>query len=106
MTGAELVDSIGLVAGVLWLGGAVYWQLVSHRLCPVKYSVGMFIVGSSLIFGSSMLVLRSMPRLALVLGIVGNLLMLLLAIVVHLYLAYQLADEEEPGDAPPGGQPS
>lgn len=103
MTGAELVDTIGLLAGTLWLAGAVYWQLVSTRHCPARYSGGMTVIGASLMFASSSLVLGSMPSVAVALAVFGNLLMLALAVATHLYLLFVLDETEDP---PHGGHPS
>lgn len=103
MTGAELVDTIGLVAGALWLAGAIYWQLVSKRRCPARYSAGMTVIGAALMFVSSSVVLGSMPSVAVALAVLGNLLMLALAIATHLYLAFVLDETEDP---PNSGHPS
>jgi hypothetical protein len=91
----ELVDTIGVIAGGLWLAGALYWQTVSTRACPVKYSVAMTIVGTSLMFGSSALVLQTTSETAIALGILGNLLMLALGVAVHVHLSRSLDDEED-----------
>lgn len=98
MTSAELVDTIGLIAGGCWLAGALYWQLVSERHCPFKYSLGMFVIGTSLLFGSSAVVLKSVPDIAVVLAIAGNTLMLAMAAVVHVHLMASLGSD---GGGPP-----
>jgi hypothetical protein len=94
MMAADLVDTIGLLAGVAWLAGALYWQLISERHCPAKFSFSMLVIGSSLMFLSSALVLQSMPGVALVLAVVGNLLFLLLAVATHVYLSATLDNSE------------
>jgi hypothetical protein len=92
---SEFVDTIGVIAGGLWLAGALYWQVVSRRDCPVKYSVAMTIVGTSLLFGSSAIVVQTTSEAAIALGIVANLLMLALGIAVHVHLSRSLDDEDD-----------
>jgi len=97
--GTELVDTIGLIAGSLWLGGAVWWQVVATRRCPVRYSLAMTIVGISLMFGSSALVLRSVSKATVALGVLANVLMLVLAVAVHVHLSRTLSgDGRDDGD--------
>jgi len=108
--GTELVDTIGLIAGSLWLGGAVWWQVVATRRCPVRYSLAMTVVGISLMFGSSALVLRSASETAIVLGVLANVLMLLLAVAVHVHLSRTLSgdgrdgEDDEDDDGPGNGR--
>jgi hypothetical protein len=90
MTGAELVDSLGAIAGTLWIAGAIYWQLIAERDCPPRYSLGMLAIGSSLLLASSALVLGAMPQAAVLAGMLANIIMLVLAVIVHFYIADQL----------------
>lgn len=45
----NVVQLIGLSTGAVAVSIAIYFQMISKKLCPVRYTFGFFIVGSALI---------------------------------------------------------
>ncbi|MDS0284722.1 hypothetical protein [Haloarcula onubensis] len=79
---SELVDTLGLVAGSIWVLAALYFQMIRPEHIDFQYTIGLFLVGASIIMGSSAIALSTRPQLVQALGLVANAVFLGLGVAV------------------------
>jgi drug/metabolite transporter (DMT)-like permease len=90
---SELVDTLGLLAGALWLCSAIYFQLVRERRVPAAYIIGQLLVGIALVAISSAVALEGRPTTVAMLGVIGYLLFMGLAVGVWWWLETRVESE-------------
>lgn len=83
---SSAVDTLGLVAGSVWVCAACYFQLIRARPVHPKYIVGMLLVGSGIIMGSAAAAIGNRPTLVLALAIMGNIIFAVLGVAVWVYV--------------------
>lgn len=89
-----LVDSLGALAGIIWVSSAIYYQMVHPHRIPVKYIATLFGVGAGLLLVSSAVSVSAGPRTSIALGIIGNLLFLLLGIGISIHLRNEVQGDD------------
>lgn len=93
MISSEVVDLLGMLAGAIWMYGAIHFQLVRTRTVHPAIVTVLFLVGVALMLLSSALALSG-RTLVVVLAAAGNTLFLVLGIGVW-YLLERHADYVE-----------
>ncbi|SEH60623.1 hypothetical protein SAMN05192561_11221 [Halopenitus malekzadehii] len=82
---SSLVNTLGMVAGSVWVGAAIWFELIHPKRVHAKYVIGTFLIGSALILASSSTVLAS-PTLAESFAVAANILFTLLGCATWVYI--------------------
>jgi len=77
---AHTLNVLTMLSGAVWIGAAVYLQMIFYRQVRASIILVMAGVGAALILLSTALVLPNSPRLAIFLAIVGQIIMLFLGL--------------------------
>lgn len=94
MTEATLVDVLGMVAGGVWISGALYFQLIREGDVHPVYVIGLFLIGVGLMMGSSAVAIDGRTTTIEFLGILANGLFIILGIGVLYALEHHIETEE------------
>ena len=86
---SNIVNTLGMLAGAVWIMASMWFQFVHPRRIHAKYVVGTFLVGSALVLASSALVT---PTLAESFAIVANVLFLVLGIASWIWIERNAED--------------
>jgi len=89
---SSLVNTLGMVAGSVWVCAAIWFQLIHPKRVHPKYVVGTFLIGSALILTSSSAVLT--PSLAESFAITANILFTLLGCATWVYIERHAETDE------------
>lgn len=92
---ATLAAFIGIIAGVIGVGVAVYLQMVDIRRCPLRYVVGYFLFGSALILINVAAVSPHEIPFGLWFPVVGNAVLLLFELATVPYVLDHLGEPVE-----------
>lgn len=82
MIDTQLVDTLGALAGVIWMTASLYFQFLRRDHVHPALVSGLFLIGVALMMGSSAIVLSGSPSTVVLLGMIGNALFAALGIVV------------------------
>ncbi|KDS91589.2 hypothetical protein FK85_00200 [Halorubrum saccharovorum] len=88
---SALVNTLGMLAGAVWIGASIWFELIHPRRVHGVYVAGTFLIGSALILASSALLT---PSLAESFAAVANVLFLFLGIAAWIWI------ERNADDAP------
>ncbi|WP_058366650.1 hypothetical protein [Haloparvum sedimenti] len=84
---SNLVNTLGLIAGSVWVCAAIWYELIYAKQAHPHFVLGSFLLGSGIIMGSAALALTS-PTLIETFAIVSNLVFLVLGIGTWYYIAF------------------
>lgn len=90
-----LVDTLGVLAGVVWMSGAIFYQMMYDRRVPPQYILSMFAIGVALFMISSAVALSERPALAVALGVVGNMVFVVLGVAAWWRVGQSVEDESD-----------
>ena len=96
---SKLVDVLGAFAGVIWLSGAIYFQMIHKDPIDASYVAAMALIGLSLLMSSSALTITNV-RLASWLAIAANVLFIFIGLGACIVLETR-ADLKERQDPTP-----
>jgi len=75
-----LVDGLGMLAGAVWMCGALYFQFIrGGRVHPAFVSV-LFLIGVALMMGSSAIAFAGRPSIVGFLAVFANVLFIILGL--------------------------
>ena len=94
MTEASLVDVLGMIAGGVWISGALYFQLIREGDVHPIYVIGLFLIGVALMMTSSVIVLAGRTATIEILGVLANGMFILLGIGAWYALERRVCLEE------------
>lgn len=94
MTDPSLVDVLGMIAGGVWMSGALYFQLIREGDVHPAYVVGLFLIGVGLMMASSAVALAGRTATIELLGILANGLFIILGVGVWYALEHHIETEE------------
>jgi len=97
---SSLVNTLGMVAGTVWVCAAIWFQLIHPTRVHPKYVVGTFLIGSALILSSSSAVLT--PSLAESFAITANIVFIVLGCATWVYIERTADDDELVDDVDSG----
>jgi len=55
---SDLVNTLGALAGTVWIASALYFQMVRSRTIHPAYTAALFLIGVALMLGSASLAIR------------------------------------------------
>ncbi|QBJ01271.1 holin [Natrialba phage PhiCh1] len=89
-----IADILGMIAGGVWLSGAIYFQMIRQGRIHPGWILLMFLVGTALMMGSSAIALAGRDELVGLFGILANVLFLVLGLGVWYTLECHVCTQE------------
>ena len=81
-TESLLVDTLGMIAGGIWISAAVYFQLIRDRPAHPGYVASLLLIGIALTMASSALAFAGRPGTVQLLALIANALFIVIGIGV------------------------
>jgi hypothetical protein len=97
MSKAPLVNVLGMVAGAIWMSGALYFQLIRNQRVHPAFVSALFLIGTALLMASSAIVVDGRSNFVELLAVGANLLFIGLGLAswyaIEKYTSLQEAKE-------------
>lgn len=88
MTSSTIVNSLGMLAGAVWLCGAIYFQLIREGRTRPGFVTLLTCIGIALMMASSAIAFDGRPPVVETLAILANLLFLCLGVAASLVIEW------------------
>jgi len=95
MIDTAFADIVGMIAGGVWLTGAIYFQMIREGDVHPAWIAMLFLVGTALMMSSSAIALADRSEIIGLFGILANVLFLLLGIGVWYMLEWHVCTQEK-----------